>query len=270
MFVDTHCHIDFRVFDSDRKNILMNIFGENVCSSDNRLCGLVIPGVSVSQWKACLDLAHQYKEIYFSAGIHPWFVETNKLSMHDLFEVLLTTLGDSSCVAVGECGLDKTHVSDFSLQQDIFDVHLQVAKQTKQPLILHGTKTHNELIRQIKSVSLVSGGIIHGFTGSYELAKTYIDMGFYIGVGGAITYERAKKTRDTIARLPLTALVLETDAPDMPLAGMQGQRNSPEHIFMIAKMLSTLRHEPLTLIAEQTTKNASDIFNISFNSCHFF
>lgn len=270
MFVDTHCHIDFTVFDSDRVNILANIFGENFYSPDNRLFGLVIPGVSVSQWKACLNLAHAYKEIYFSAGIHPWFVGTNELSMHDLFETLLTTLREPSCVAVGECGLDKTHTGDFSLQQEIFDVHLHVAKQTKQPLILHGTKTHNELIRQIKSVSPVSGGVIHGFTGSYELAKTYIDMGFYIGVGGAITYERAKKTRDTIARLPLTALVLETDAPDMPLAGMQGQRNSPENIFIIANTLSTLRNEPLTLIAEQTTKNASDIFNISFNSSRSF
>ena len=266
MLVDTHCHIDFSVFDSDRMNILTNIFSEGFSESNNRLLGLIIPGVSEPQWQTCLALAHQYKNIYFCAGIHPWFVASNKLSTDDLFDALLTTLGNSSCVGIGECGLDKTHSSNFSLQQEIFDVHLHVAKQIKQPLILHGTKTHNELIRQIKSVSPLSGGVIHGFSGSYELAKTYVDMGFYIGVGGSITYERAKKTRDTIARLPLTSLVLETDAPDMPLAGMQGQRNSPEYIFMIANTLATLRNEPLSLIAEQTTKNASDIFKIPFSS----
>ena len=266
MFVDTHCHIDFSIFDSDRTHILENIFSEGFFSPNNRLLGLVIPGVSEQQWKTCLALANQYKNVYFCAGIHPWFVDSHKLSRDDLFDALLTMLDEPSCVAIGECGLDKTHKSDFFLQQEIFDVHLHVAKQTKRPLILHGTQTHNELIRQIKSVPLLSGGIIHGFSGSYELAKTYIDMGFYIGVGGSITYERAKKTRDTIARLPLTSLVLETDAPDMPLAGMQGQRNSPECTFMIANTLATLRNEPLTLIAEQTTKNASDIFNIPFNS----
>lgn len=266
MFIDTHCHIDFSIFDSDRVDILTNIFSENFFALNNKLLGLVIPGVSELQWQTCLALAFQYENVYFGAGIHPWFVASNELSANDLFDALCKTLASSSCVAVGECGLDKTHVSDFSLQQEIFDVHLQVANHTKHPLILHGTKTHNELIRQIKSVSPVVGGIIHGFTGSHELAKTYIDMGFYIGVGGAITYERAKKTRDTIARLPLTALVLETDAPDMPLAGMQGQRNSPEYIFMIANVLASLRNEPLSLIAEQTTKNASDIFNINFGT----
>ena len=265
MFIDTHCHIDFSIFDSDRVHILTNIFSENYFVPNSKLLGLIIPGVSEPQWKTCLALASEYKNVYFCAGIHPWFVASNKLSTDDLFAALLKTLDSPSCVAIGECGLDKTHVSDFSLQQEIFDVHLQVAKHTKQPLILHGTKTHNELIRQIKSASPVSGGVIHGFTGSYELAKTYMDMGFYIGVGGSITYERAKKTRDTIARLPLTALVLETDAPDMPLAGMQGQRNSPEHIFTIANVLAALRNEPLALIAEQTTKNASDIFNVPFS-----
>ena len=272
MFVDTHCHIDFDVFDCDRDVLLDNIFdiGDEAGLT---LSGLVIPGTCHSRWERCIELAKSYHLVYTSIRVHPWFILNLPLNISlipplnntNLFGLLTEYASRSNCIAVGECGLDKTIKVPLQVQQDIFAVHLQVAKQSNLPLIIHATKAHNEIIRQLKSTNTSCRGVIHGFSGSYELAKTYIDMGFLIGVGGTITYPRAKKTRDAVARIPIEAIVLESDAPDMPIAGRQGQRNSPEYIVDIARVLADLRGVPLDYVAAKTTQNASAIFGVSFN-----
>jgi TatD DNase family protein len=140
------------------------------------------------------------------------------------------------------------------------DVHLQVARELSMPIIIHCRKAHNEMMKSLSGQNIKSGGVIHAFSGSIDLAKQYWALGFYLGVGGTITYERANKTRETVKQLPIEAMVLETDAPDMPLSGKQGQRNSPENIPEVARTLANIRGDSLQYIAQQTTENTKKLF----------
>jgi len=260
-FFDSHCHFDFAVFDNDRDLIWRecNALGIN---------HLIIPGVAPEQWPIAASIAQPHKNIYVGVGLHPWWVSKN-ITTDNIAPYLATTrlyleknIIQSKCIAVGECGLDGAIATPMELQQQVLELHLQLAQQTSMPLIIHCRKAHNELLVQLKHYDLPSGGVIHGFSGSYELAVSYWDMGFRLGIGGTITYERANKTRTAVKKLPLAALLLETDAPDMPLSGKQGEYNSPMCIVEIAQALADLRGETLEHIAAQTTFNAKQLFKI--------
>lgn len=258
-FFDSHCHFDFAAFDSDRELIWRE------CNA-LEIAHLIIPGVAPEQWPVAAGIAQQYRNIYFGVGLHPWWVSDNVAADYlvDARQRLEKNLAQEKCVAIGECGLDAVIATPIQLQQQVLDIHLQLAQQISKPLIIHCRKAHNELLVQLKAYDLPAGGVIHGFSGSYELAASYWDMGFRLGIGGTITYERANKTRTAVKKLPLDALLLETDAPDMPLSGKQGERNSPAHIIDIAQMLADLRGEPLEKIAAQTTLNSRTLFKIEY------
>ena len=134
-------------------------------------------------------------------------------------------------------------VCDWKMQLQVFEQQLLIAEEHMLPVILHHRNSHNELIQSLKAKKFTQGGIVHAFSGSVQQANTYIDLGFKIGVGGGITYSRASKTRKTLSKLPINCLVLETDAPDMPLIGKQGLRNSPEYLPEIFESLLLLRAE---------------------------
>jgi len=156
--------------------------------------------------------------------------------------------------------MDKMIATPMALQQQLLTLHIDIANQLHKPLIIHCVRVHNELIAQLKKSKIHSGGVIHAFTGSYETARQFVDMGFYLGVGGSITYERAQKTRTALTKIPLEYLLLETDAPDMPLQGQQGQRNSPENIPRIAQVLAELRGVSCAEIAAATWANTQALF----------
>ncbi len=151
---------------------------------------------------------------------------------------------------------------DQARQEAFFEPQLLLAKQLGLPLVLHSRKAHNRLLQLIKQHSFTNGGILHGYSGSYQQAKQFVDMGFYIGVGGVITYPRANKTRQAIASLPIDSLVLETDAPDMPLYGQQGKINSPHFLTQTLLELTQLKKISTQTIAENVWKNAFSALNI--------
>ena len=183
-----------------------------------------------------------YPQLRFALGLHPYFLKSFE-SLHFVELSQLLNQFQDKVLAVGEIGLD-THIDvDWKLQLQVFEQQLLIAEERMLPVILHHRNSHNELIRTLKAKKFTQGGIVHAFSGSVEVAKTYIDLGFKIGVGGGITYSRASKTRNTLAQLPINCLVLETDAPDMPLMGKQGQRNSPEYLPEIFESLLSLRTE---------------------------
>ncbi len=211
--------------------------------------------------------------MYFSAGFHPWWVG-QLFPEGDLDENLLGHIREKhrkmlkakKCVAIGECGLDKMINAPVAHQFAVFDYQVKLAAELNMPLILHSRKAHNEIMKHLDSAGVSGGGVIHAFSGSYELAKQYIDRGFYIGVGGAVTYERAKKTHEAIRKIPIERIVLETDAPSMPIHGRQGQRNSPEYIPEIATALADLKNISIEEIAVQTTQNACSLFNLDVSN----
>jgi TatD DNase family protein len=235
MLIDSHCHLDFSCFDHDRVEILERC---RKLSIDT----IVIPGTQANQWQKQIDLCHLYPQLRFALGLHPYFLSNFEPS-HLVKLTNLLNQYQHQVLALGEIGLD-THIDvDWKLQKQVFKQQLTIAKEHMLPVILHHRNSHNELIRILKATKFSQGGVVHAFSGSLQEAQTYVDLGFKIGVGGGITYARANKTRKTISQLPLSSLILETDAPDMPLMGKQGERNSPEYLPEIFECLLTLRKE---------------------------
>lgn len=254
---DSHCHFDFSAFNERQMAIWQ-------ACQQMRIKHLVIPGTSPEQWGRGQHLSELLDGVYFSAGIHPWFLSETPL---DLPLTLAAQLQHENCIAIGECGLDGSIDTDLSMQLAIFKTHLELADKHQLPLIIHAHKAHNSVQQQLKKYAPVKGGVIHAFTGSIDLAQSYIKLGFKLGIGGSITYPRARKTRFAAANLPLQALLLETDAPDMPLHGHQGEANSPERLTEIAQCLYALRRdagktETLDEIMRQTTDNSRSLFNV--------
>jgi TatD DNase family protein len=167
----------------------------------------------------------------------------------------------SIITAIGECGLDATIAIPMDYQEQILRAHIRLAIACNKPLILHHRQSHNSLIRILKQEKFRGQGVVHAFSGSYQIAQTYIDLGFALGVGGTITYSRAKKTRNTIAAINIQHLLLETDAPDMPIEGFQGMPNTPERLLLIAQALAQLKQIPVDEIVAQTTINYQRIFH---------
>lgn len=235
MLIDSHCHLDFSCFDHDRAEVL------NHCRK-LAIKTIVIPGTQASHWQKQIDLCHLHPQLRFALGLHPYFLNSfEPLHLVELSQLL--NQYQDKILAVGEIGLDSRIDVDWKLQLQVFEQQLLIAQEHMLPVILHHRNSHNEIIRSLKAKKFTQGGIVHAFSGSVQEANTYIDLGFKIGIGGGITYSRASKTRKTIAQLPINCLVLETDAPDMPLMGKQGQRNSPEYLPEIFESLLSLRNE---------------------------
>jgi len=270
IYTDSHCHLDFPEFDFDRDDIRARCWEIGV----NRL---FVPGVSPDQWYRLYEmcdaagrLSHiRGPECVFGIGIHPWWLEgvfgvpgseKGFSYWQDIVEKAESLLANPRCVAVGECGLDKNKAENFTFQQQVLEWHMALAESVQKPLVLHCVGAHAETLSAIKRANPAKAGVVHAFSGSYEIARQYWDLGFRLGVGGTITYERAKKTRDAIKKLPIEALLLETDAPSMPLHGQQGERNSPLNIPPICAALAKLRGLDHDEVARQTTQNFTDVF----------
>lgn len=251
--VDTHCHLDFRVFDSDRIQILEKCYKAGVKK-------LIIPGVLEKDWQTIVKLARQYANIYPALGLHPCFLEeVTSISFQNL-ERLLTC--HENIVAVGETGLDFfTKNYDEARQREGFVAQIELAKTTKLPLILHVRKAHDQVIKLLNQTKFPWGGVVHCYSGSLQQAQRYLKLGFKLGIGGVVTYERSRRLRQISEELPLSAFVLETDAPDIPPYGQERTRNSPEFLPLIFDAFSRLRSEKRESIKRQLIVNTTEIFS---------
>lgn len=251
--IDSHCHLDFPVFDPDRGSLLTN------CQQLG-ISAVIIPGTQADHWHRQIALCQQHPSLHFTLGLHPYFLSQYQPAQLDILAQLLSCY--PNVLAVGEIGLDAAIKVDMTLQLKVFQAQLGIAKAFRKPLILHHRKTHNQIIQQLKRARFEYGGIIHGFSGSLQQAEAYIDMGFLLGVGATISYPRAQKTRNTVTLVPEQSLVLETDAPNMPLNGRQGQRNSPEYLVEVLHCLAELRQQSQVTLAAATDKNVKGLFGI--------
>lgn len=259
MFTDTHCHLDFDEFSKK----LPELTEECVRKGIKRI---IIPAISPKNWDNVLQLSSStFKtpcKIFSCLGIHPWFL--NDLTNADL--IALTDkieINIKSIIAIGETGIDGTIARDFNnldKQITFFDHQLILAKKHKLPVIVHHRRSHEHIVPRLKQYKLEHGGIIHAFSGSYQQAKTYVDLGFKLGIGGTITYKRAKKTINALKRLPLDALVLETDAPSMPLSGFQGEANSPLKLVNVFDCLCEIRKEDPETLSNAIEQNVQQLF----------
>jgi len=251
-FADAHCHLDFDVFDSDRKALI-----SQCASAEIEL--LIVPGVARDNWDAVIELSEGVAAIYPCIGLHPYFMEKHKEEDLTALEGMLSKY--KQIVAVGEIGLDAT-IDDLDRQVYFLERQIDIANQFNLPVVLHSRNAHNLLLEVLKRKPVLRGGMLHGFSGSAEQAKTFWSKGIYLGVGGVISYERARKTRRAFSQASLDSVVLETDSPDMPLFGGQGARNTPLSIPLVYKEFCALRTENEADIYRQLWLNVVNLFGV--------
>jgi len=250
--IDTHCHLDFEVFDADREQVLQD-------ARDAGLSGIVVPGTHQQGWQNLLSVCAAHDALYPAIGLHPMFLKHHQES--DI-EKLEQEINDSAPYAIGEIGLDaRDSALDMDKQIFYFEQQLLLAQKKELPVILHILKTHNQALSSLKKYPVI-GGTVHAFNGSLQQAEQYIELGFKLGFGGMLTYERSSKLRKLASELPLESIVLETDAPDMTVSQHQYQRNSPVYLPYCLQALAEVRNEAPEVIAEQTTENANFIFKL--------
>ncbi len=250
--IDTHCHIDVEAFDADRHEVLGHCHEKGV----NRI---IVPGIEAKTWDRLGKICAEYPGLFPAYGLHPVFVDQHT---DDDLITLETRLQTENPVAVGEIGLDFYLDLDKDRQQSLFEAQLRLAQTAALPVILHVRKAHDTVLSTLSRIP-VNGGICHAFNGSVEQAHRYMELGFKLGFGGMLTYERSHKLHRLAQQLPIDAIVLETDAPDMTGSSHHGNRNSPEYLPECLTSLARLRNEDVASIAEQTTANANAVLSLS-------
>jgi len=250
--IDTHCHLDVEDFNADREQVI----------GDCRLAGvtrMVVPAIDAHGWDSIRRLCDNHPGLLPAYGLHPVYINMHTPAQLDGLSDWLTR---HRPIAVGEVGLDYyVKGLDRDRQQWFFERQLQMAKDHDLPVLLHSRKAHDPVIAALKR-SGVCGGIAHAFNGSLQQARQYIKLGFKLGFGGTLTYARANHIHQLARELPLDAIVLETDAPDMPGAAYRGQRNSPCYLPEYLHALAVLRDMEPATVAAQTTANAARVLGL--------
>jgi len=258
-FIDSHCHLDFAPFSENVTHYLQ-------AATEQQVIEFVVPSISAANLAKVLNLSSQYANIHHAFGYHPCFMAQHKPEHIDL---LRSYVASHKPCAIGEIGLDFFIEKDpqaRAAQMQLFKRQLQLAVEVNLPVILHVRKAHDDVLNLLKKMKFKAAGIVHAFNGSPAQAQRYTqEFGFKLGFGGAITHARATKLRGLVKSLALTDIVLETDAPDMPLANMQGAYNQPANISVIAQVVFELRQEGRIEIERQLEHNARACLNLKPN-----
>ena len=259
--IDTHCHLDFPVFDGDREARL-------VAWRQLGVGEYIIPAVGEENWDRVMGLAERHAGIAYGLGIHPWYVGAQTEGVLARLHALLAS-EPRGLVAIGECGLDLRSQVPQAGQIESFEAQIRLAMEFDLPLIVHSVRANDTVAKILRRLQPARGGVIHAFGGSLQQAEVFWRLGFRLGIGGVISYERANKTREAVREMPLEALLLETDAPDMPLQGQQGEPNTPASLLTIIQLLAQLRQQPLADVASvlrESTLQAFPRLNMAINT----
>ena len=253
--IDTHTHLDFPDFDTDRGELLARCRARGVER-------LVVLGVYQANWQRLWDLVQGDAGLYAAFGLHPVYLDSHAPAhLGELRDWLQRLAGHPQLCAVGEFGLDYfLEQLDRERQQALFEAQLRLALEFELPALLHVRRAHAVTIATLKRLKPRRGGIIHAFSGSYEEAREYLKLGFKLGLGGAPTWPQALRLRKVISQLPLEAIVLETDSPDMAPAMHPKQRNSPEYLPDICANLAQLLAISPEQLASASSRNAAELF----------
>ena len=251
--IDTLCHLDCDEYDADRNAVLLAAAQAGVHSMIN-------PAITATGWEKILALTSATPALYPALGLHPCFVAEHSSVDLERLDQLLSQ--EQAIIALGEIGLDFSDKA-FNQEQQIalFIAQLQLAAKYDLPVILHIRKAHDAAIQLLRAHP-VRGGTVHAFNGSLQQGMQYHALGFCLGFGGMLTYERSRKLHALARALPQSALVLETDSPDMTGQAHRGSRNSPAYLPEVRDSLAVLRHESAEEVATYTTANAQRVFRL--------
>ncbi|MQQ99827.1 TatD family hydrolase [Glaciimonas soli] len=254
MWIDTHCHLDAAEFGGQQ-----SAFAQ--AAAQQQVSWIVIPAVERANFQAVATIAAAQSNCAYALGIHPIYVpHADEADLLTLRAAIATAMADPLFVAIGEIGLDF-FVPDLNTgvlreKQEYFYVEqLKLAREFDLPVLLHVRKSQDTLLKYLRRIK-VQGGIAHAFNGSFQQAQAFIDLGFKLGFGGAMTFTRALQIRRLAEQLPLDTLVLETDAPDMSPVWLHPEKNAPQECPRIGGVLAQLRNMPIHDLAQATSANA--------------
>jgi TatD DNase family protein len=254
MWIDTHCHLDAHEFGAESLDVAQRAAALGVSM-------IVIPGVERGNFEVVAKMAAAAPNASYALGIHPIYVpQASDDDLVALRAAVETALADPRFVAIGEIGLDffipmLCEPAMREKQDHFFREQLRIARDFDLPVLMHVRRSQDQVLKHVRQIK-PAGGIAHAFNGSFQQAQTYIDLGFKLGFGGAMTFTRALQIRRLATTLPLTAIVLETDAPDISPAWIHPGRNSPEQLPAIGAALAGLRAMALEEVRAATYANA--------------
>jgi len=252
MLIDSHCHFDDARFDKDRDAAYQRAREAGVARQ-------IVPAVTRDSWSRLKAVCLAYPGLYPAYGLHPMFLHQHE-DTH--IEALDRQLAVEKAVAVGECGLDYTIDNPGKARQKaLFEAQLELAGKYGLPVIIHARKAVEEVINCLRRFPGLRG-VLHSYSGSEQQAQRLIEMGFLMSFGGPVTYPRASRLQHLVSRLPLQAIMLESDSPDQPDAENRGGRNEPALLGRVLNSIANLRKESADEIALQTTSNAKSLFGI--------
>jgi TatD DNase family protein len=250
VLVDSHCHLDAAEFNGDREAVISRARGAGVHQQ-------MVPAVDAASWPKLREVCAGTPGLFPAYGLHPMYLDAHRT---EHLAQLREWIERERPLAVGECGLDFfVDGLDRDAQSHYFEGQLQLACEFDLPVIVHARRAVDAVIAAIRKAGKLRG-VIHSYSGSMEQARQLWDLGFMLGLGGPVTYERANRLRKLAAEMPLERLLLETDAPDQPDAGIRGERNEPARLREVLRVIAELRGEEQAHVASVTTANARRLF----------
>jgi len=255
MIIDTHAHLDDERYFDDLDEVIKN-------AKEAGVEGVLIPGADINDLSRAQKIAHENENIYFAAGVHPYH--------HEQYDekILRDFLKDEKCIAVGECGLDYFRLPDESeekkqekaQQQEVFRLHVELAKSVNKPLIVHVRDANDDSRRVlVDNGAKEVGGVLHCYNASEHLLSL-AEHGFYFGIGGVLTFKNAKNLLEVLPMIPEDKLLIETDAPYLTPTPHRGKRNEPSYTRFVVDKISTLLERDIKEIEDLTTNNAKRLF----------
>jgi len=253
MLFDTHAHYDDKRFDKDRQELLGTM-------KENGVGTIVNVSASIESWQDTLSLTKEYDMMYGAIGVHP--SEVKNLT-DDKFEEMKTFFANEKIVAVGEIGLDYYWDTTFKeVQEKWFVKQLELAKSQDLPVNIHSRDAVEDTLRIIRQYADGISGIIHCYSYSKEVAKEYVNMGYYLGIGGVVTFQNAKKLKEVVQVIPLENLVLETDCPYLAPEPNRGKRNISNYLKYVAQEIANIKQISTEEVIAQTEQNARKVYRL--------
>lgn len=254
MIFESHAHYDDKKFDEDRESLLASM-------AENGVEYIINVGANLASTKATVALAEKYPFIYGAAGVHP--SETGELDL-DNFACLLRQCVHPKIIAVGEIGLDYHWAEpDKETQKRWFRAQLVMAETQRLPVIIHSRDAAKDTLDVMQEMHCEKiGGVIHCFSYSKEMAREFLNMGFYLGIGGVVTFQNAKAIKEAVEYAPMDRILLETDSPYLAPEPYRGQRNSSLNLPLIAEEIAKIKKVDYDRVIEETNKNAKTLFHI--------
>ncbi len=253
MLIDSHAHLEMRDFDRDRNEVIGR-------ATQAGIDLIITVGTTVSDCEKAVLIASQYETVYAAIGIHP----------HEVKDIDEATYGDlkrlakaEKIVAYGEIGLDFfRNLSPKDVQIRRFGEQLELASEMGLPIIIHDRESHKETLDMLRGWK-GKQGVVHCFSGDYIMARKCVDMGFYISIPGAVTFGKSEKLQEVVRRLPITCLLLETDAPYLTPHPNRGKRNEPAYVVHTARKVAEIKGLSFEYVASVSSQNARSLFGIS-------